>query len=45
MAAENRESFVELNFLTHVVIAQSFNPTAEFVVPTETQTNKANAEL
>ena len=39
MAAENRESFVELNFLIHVVIAQSFDPTAECVVPTETQTN------
>ena len=39
MAAGNQELFVELNFLIHAVIAQSFNPTAECVVPTETQTN------
>ena len=27
------------------MIAQSFSPTAELVIPTSTQTNKANTEI
>ena len=31
--------------LVPAVIAQIFNPTVEFVIPTRTQTNEANAEI
>ena len=35
---------IDLHFLSAIVIAQNFNPTAETVIPTGTQTNEANAE-
>ena len=34
-----------LYFLIPAVVAQTFNPTVELVIPTRTQTNKANAEI
>ena len=36
---------LDLCFLILAVIAQSFNPTAELLIPTGTQTNEANAEI
>ena len=35
---------IELHFLIPAVIAQSFIPNAELVIPTEKQTTEANAE-
>ena len=35
---------IDLYFLISVVTAQTYNPTAELVMPTETQINEANAE-
>ena len=32
-------------FLIHTVTAQNVNPTAELPIPTEAQTNEANAEI
>ena len=34
-----------LCFLIHAVTAQNVNPTAELAIPTEAQTNEANAEI
>ena len=34
----------DLYFLILALIAQTFNPTAELAIPTETLTNEANAE-
>ena len=36
---------IDLYFLIPTMIAQMFISTAELVIPTETQTNKANAEI
>ena len=36
---------IDLYFLIPAVIALIFLPTAELVIPTGTQTNKANAEI
>ena len=36
---------VDLNVWIPAVIAQFFIPTAELVIPTETQTNEADAEI
>ena len=36
---------IDLHYFIPGVIAQSFSPTAELVIPTSTQTNKANTEI
>ena len=36
---------MDLHLLIPAVIAQVFNPTAEFVIPTGTQTYEANEEF
>ena len=36
---------IDLYFLIPALIAQIFNPTAELVIPTRTQTNEANAKI
>ena len=36
---------IDLNFLIPAVIVQIFIPTAELVIPTGTETNKANTEI
>ena len=36
---------IDLYFLIPALIAQIFNPTAELVIPTGTQTNEANAKI
>ena len=36
---------IDLYFLITAVIVQIFIPTVEFVIPTGTQTNEANAEI